>query len=45
MPQMTMVFRVRDPAVLDQVHVGDKVRFAAEKVGGQYTVTKIVPAQ
>jgi Cu/Ag efflux protein CusF len=45
MPQMTMVFRVDDPAVLDQVRVGDKVRFAAEKVAGQYTLTKLVLAR
>ena len=41
MPEMTMVFRVKDPAMLDQVNVGDKVRFAADKVGGQYTVLSI----
>jgi Cu/Ag efflux protein CusF len=41
MPPMTMVFRVQDPALLDQVQVGDKVSFVAEKIGGQYTVTKI----
>lgn len=44
MPPMTMVFQVKDPAVLDQVKVGDKVRFDAEKVGGAYLVTKIEPA-
>jgi len=42
MPPMALVFRVRDPAVLDTLAVGDKVRFAAEKVGGDYTVTAIV---
>jgi len=41
MPAMTMVFRVSDPALLDNVKVGDKVRFHAEKVGGQLTVTRI----
>lgn len=41
MPPMTMVFRVADPAMLDQVKSGDKVRFVADKVGGQYTVTQI----
>jgi len=41
MPAMTMVFQVKDPAMLDQVKAGDKVRFAADKVGGAYTVTKI----
>jgi Cu(I)/Ag(I) efflux system periplasmic protein CusF len=41
MPPMTMVFQVKDPAMLDQVKVGDKVKFEAEKVGGAFTVTKI----
>ncbi len=41
MPAMTMVFQVRDPAILDQVKPGDQVRFEAEKVGGGYAVTKI----
>ena len=36
-----MVFHVKDPAMLDQVKAGDKIRFQAEKIGGQYTVTKI----
>jgi Cu/Ag efflux protein CusF len=40
MPKMTMVFRVADPAMLDQVKPGDKVRFAADKVDGKYTVTR-----
>ena len=44
MPPMTMVFRVTDPAMLDQVKVGDKVRFAADKVDGNYAVTKIEAA-
>ncbi len=38
MPAMTMVFRVRDAKLLDSVAVGDKVRFAAEKRDGAYTV-------
>jgi Cu/Ag efflux protein CusF len=41
MPPMTMVFQVQDPAMLDSVKVGEKIRFAAERVGGAYTVTKI----
>lgn len=41
MPPMTMVFRVKDDAFLDMVKQGDKVRFVAEKVGGQFTVTQI----
>lgn len=41
MPAMTMVFRAQDPAMLDRVKEGDKVRFSADKIGGQITVTKI----
>ena len=41
MPAMTMVFQVRDMAMLDVVNVGDKVRFSADKVGGAYTVTHL----
>ena len=41
MPGMTMVFQVKDPAMLDQVKAGDKVKFAAEKIGGAYVVTRI----
>jgi Cu/Ag efflux protein CusF len=41
MPAMTMVFQVKDPAMLERVKAGDKVKFQAEKQGGQYTVTKI----
>jgi len=41
MPAMTMVFQVRDPALLDQVKAGDKVRFQAEEVLGAYFVTRI----
>jgi Cu(I)/Ag(I) efflux system periplasmic protein CusF len=38
---MTMVFKVQDPAMLKQVRVGDKVKFDADRVNGQITVTKI----
>ena len=41
MPAMTMVFQVKDEAVLDTVKPGDKVRFRAEKVKGNFTVTRI----
>lgn len=41
MDAMTMVFRVRAPAMLDQVSVGDRVRFVAEQPNGQLTVTRI----
>jgi Cu(I)/Ag(I) efflux system protein CusF len=42
---MTMVFRVQDPAMLKQVKVGDKVRFDADRIDGQITVTKIEKAR
>ena len=45
MPAMTMVFQVKDPAVLDQVKQGDKVKFVAEKQGAAYVVTQIEPAK
>ena len=38
---MTMVFRVQDPAMLKQVKAGDKVKFDADRVNRQITVTKI----
>ena len=44
MPPMTMVFAVKDQAVLDKVKAGDAVRFTAEKIGGTFTVTGIEPA-
>ena len=45
MPAMTMVFQVTDPSMLDQVKVGDKIRFEADKIGGAYTVIRIEPAK
>jgi Cu(I)/Ag(I) efflux system protein CusF len=45
MPPMTMVFRVGSPALLERVAVGDRVKFDAAKVGGNYTVTAINKAQ
>ena len=44
MPPMTMVFGVRDKALLEQVKAGDKVRFHAIKEGGNYIVTDLQPA-
>ena len=45
MPPMTMVFQVKDAAVLEKLKVGDKIRFQAQKVAGQYTATRIERAQ
>lgn len=41
MPGMTMVFRVKDAAMLDKVQVGSKVMFAAESTSGAITVTAL----
>jgi Cu/Ag efflux protein CusF len=38
---MTMVYRVKDPAMLKQLKVGDKVTFEAEEAASGYTVTKL----
>ena len=45
MPGMTMVFQVKEPALLDKVKVGDKVKVRAEKAGSGYVVTVIEPAK
>ena len=45
MPAMTMVFQVKDTALLDKVKVGDKVKFKAEKVASGYAVTEIEMAR
>jgi len=45
MPPMTMVFQAGDPALLDKVKTGDKIKFRAEKTGGAYTVTQIEPVK
>ena len=45
MPAMTMVFQVKDPAMLEQVKAGDKVKFEAQKLGGAFTVTAIEKAK
>ena len=38
---MTMVYRVQDPAMLKTVKPGDKVKFDADQIDGQFTVMKI----
>jgi Cu(I)/Ag(I) efflux system protein CusF len=45
MPAMSMVFRVKDPAMLDKVKAGDKVNFKAENAGGAMTLTEIEPVK
>ena len=41
MPGMTMVFKVKDLAMLDKVKAGDKVRFKAEKADGAIVITAL----
>lgn len=41
MPGMTMIFRAKDKAMLDHLKEGDKVRFTADNIDNQLTVTKI----
>lgn len=41
MPGMTMVFQVKDDAMLQGLQAGDKVRFAADKVDGKFTVVRL----
>jgi Cu(I)/Ag(I) efflux system periplasmic protein CusF len=42
---MTMVYRVQDPAMLTAVKAGDKIKFDADHVNGQFIVTKIQTAK
>lgn len=41
MPAMTMVFRVKDDALLEKLKEGANVEFVAERVEGKLTVTEI----
>ena len=45
MPGMTMLFQVRDPAMLDMVKAGDKINFKAEKAATGIVVTEIQVAK
>jgi Cu/Ag efflux protein CusF len=45
MAPMTMMFKVKDPAMLKQLKDGDKVRFRVEDVGGEYTIVRIQAAK
>lgn len=43
MQAMTMSFRVKDETMLDTVKVGDRIRFAVEKLDGRLVVVRIEP--
>jgi len=45
MPAMTMVFNVKDAAMLGKLKAGDKIRFTAVNEGGKYIVTTIEAAR
>jgi Cu/Ag efflux protein CusF len=45
MPPMTMMFPVKDKALLDKVKEGDKVLFTLASDGGNMVVTAIEPAK
>ena len=45
MPGMTMVFVVKDKALLDKLKAGDKVKFKVINDAGKFTVTEIAPAK
>jgi len=45
MPGMSMVFQVKDKALLDTVKAGDKVKFNAVNENGKFVVTDIQPAK
>lgn len=41
MPPMTMIFHVKDPAMLEQVSEGEKINFVADKIDGKFTVMQL----
>lgn len=45
MPAMTMVFRVKDSAMLDQLKAGDRINFLADKWNGTLTVMRFEAAK
>ena len=45
MGAMTMVFRAGNPAMLEQVKVGDKISFSADRVNGAITIVQLQKAQ
>lgn len=42
---MTMVYGVQDPAMLTAVKAGDRIKFDAEHINGQFIVTTIQKAK
>ena len=44
MPGMTMVFQVRDAALLEKLVAGEKIKFSAEQLQGAFVVTAVEKA-
>lgn len=44
MPPMTMVFHAATPGMLDQLKVGDKIRFDVQEREGKMVLTRIAPS-
>ena len=44
MPAMTLVFTIKDPALLEAAKPGDKVRFGVAREDGKFVVTAIEAA-
>lgn len=45
MPAMTMVFKVKDAAWLDQMKDGSKISFAADQINGSMTIVRFAQAE
>ncbi len=45
MPAMTMIFRVKDPSWLGKMKPGEHIRFVADEVQGNLTVTRYERAE
>jgi Cu(I)/Ag(I) efflux system protein CusF len=45
MPPMTMVFALKNPALLDNLKQGDKVNFDVTQQDGKLVVTDLLPAK
>lgn len=44
MPGMTMVFQTKDPALLDKLKVGEKIRFTVNREAGVFTIQSAEPS-
>jgi Cu/Ag efflux protein CusF len=45
MPAMTMVYRVKDKAMLESLKAGDKIKFDVDGVGSEFTVLHLEKAK